>query len=60
MTRNLRAGLLKASGGLENPVVGAATLVVNRGGESGTMNIQLTDSLLGTKLETITGSWRCA
>jgi hypothetical protein len=43
------------------PVVGSATLVVNQGGESGTMNIQLTDGPHGgTKLETITGSWRCA
>jgi hypothetical protein len=43
------------------PVVGSATLVVNPDGRSGTMNVQLTDRPSGgTKLETITGSWRCA
>lgn len=46
---------------LEYPVVGSATLVVNRDGHSGTMNVQLTDVPSGgKKLETITGSWRCA
>lgn len=42
------------------PVPGSATLVVNRNGRSGTMNIQLTDRPFGgSNLETITGSWRC-
>lgn len=48
---------------LDYPVVGSATLVVNSDGSSGTMNIQLTDNPPAsgsTKLETITGSWRCA
>ncbi len=46
---------------LEYPVVGSATLVANRDGHSGTMNVQLTDVPSGgKKLETITGAWRCA
>jgi len=46
---------------LAYPIPGSATLVVNGDGQSGTMNVQLTDSPGGdTKLETITGSWRCA
>lgn len=45
---------------LHFPVPGSATLVVNRDGVSGTMDIQLTDRPSGgAKLETITGSWQC-
>jgi hypothetical protein len=46
---------------LDYPLVGSATLVVNHGGTSGTMSVELTDAPSAfTKLETITGSWRCA
>lgn len=46
---------------LEYPVIGSATLVVNHDSRSGTMNVKLTDVPSGgKKLETITGSWRCA
>lgn len=41
--------------------VGSSTLVVNRDGRSGTMNLQLDTGFSGKdSKETITGSWRCA
>jgi hypothetical protein len=49
------------SDSLNYPIVGSATLVVNKDSDSGTMSVDLTDAPGNfTKLEKITGSWRCA
>jgi hypothetical protein len=46
---------------LPYPLPGSATLVVNPGGSSGTMDVEFSSgSFGGTKVETISGSWRCA
>jgi hypothetical protein len=46
---------------LEFPQPLAATLVVNRNGISGTMNVQFASGPQGgSTVETIKGSWRCA
>jgi hypothetical protein len=54
------ASLYWGSQDLEFPMPGSATLVVNRNGASGTMDIQFASGPQGgTTVETIKGSWRC-